>query len=101
MLSSRGPRLSAIGHNVAAVTDEGISMSTVDRNQPLGTPAWIDLAVPDLDHAQRFYRAVLGWTFDGDNCVLRDLPVAGLRQATDSRPAWTVCFATDDHQVVG
>ncbi|MFB9931763.1 VOC family protein [Amycolatopsis halotolerans] len=74
-------------------------MSTVDRNQPLGTPTWIDLAVPDLDRAQRFYRAVLGWTFDGDHCLLRELPVAGLRQAADPRPAWTVYFATDDCDV--
>ncbi|WP_037363907.1 VOC family protein [Amycolatopsis orientalis] len=71
-------------------------MSTVDRNQPLGTPTWIDLTVPDLDRAQRFYRAVLGWTFDGDHCLLRDLPVAGLRQGSSSRPAWTVYLATDD-----
>ncbi len=83
-------------HNVAAITDEGTSMSTVDRNQPLGTPTWIDLAVPDLDRARRFYGAVLGWTFDGGHCLLRDLPVAGLRQATDPSPVWTVYFATDD-----
>ncbi|ATY14226.1 VOC family protein [Amycolatopsis sp. AA4] len=71
-------------------------MSTVDRNQPLGTPTWIDLAVPDLDRARRFYGAVLGWTFDGNHCLLRDLPVAGLRQAADPRAGWTVYFATDD-----
>ncbi|MFD2474472.1 VOC family protein [Amycolatopsis silviterrae] len=71
-------------------------MSTVDRNQPLGTPTWIDLTVPDLDRAQRFYGTVLGWTFDGDHCLLRDLPVAGLRQAAAPRPAWTVYLATDD-----
>ncbi|WP_409462949.1 VOC family protein [Amycolatopsis sp. GA6-003] len=70
-------------------------MSTIDREQPLGTPTWIDLTVPDLARAQRFYGSVLGWTFDGDHCLLRDLPVAGLRQGT-ARPAWTVYFATDD-----
>lgn len=96
MVSGRGPQLSAIGPSVAAITDEGTPMSTVDRNQPLGTPTWIDLSVPDLDRAQRFYGAVLGWTFDGGHCLLRDLPVAGLRQGTDPRPAWTVYFATDD-----
>lgn len=26
-----------------------------------GTPCWVDLATPDLEAAERFYRAVLGW----------------------------------------
>ena len=36
----------------------------VDTNQPLGTPTWIDLGVPDLDRALAFYGAVFGWEFD-------------------------------------
>ena len=35
----------------------------VDTSQPLGTPTWIDLGVPDLDRAQEFYGAVFGWEF--------------------------------------
>ncbi|WP_033294222.1 VOC family protein [Amycolatopsis jejuensis] len=71
-------------------------MSAVDSNQPLGTPTWINLTVPDLDRAQAFYRAVLGWDFDGDHCRYHDVPVAGLRQSADPRPGWTVHLATDD-----
>ncbi len=69
-------------------------MSQVSTNQPLGTPTWIDLAVTDLPAARAFYGAVFGWTFDGENCLLRGLPVAGLREGEST--AWTVHFATDD-----
>ncbi|WP_158889880.1 VOC family protein [Amycolatopsis anabasis] len=76
-------------------------MSQVTRNQPLGTPAWIDLAVTDLAGAQDFYGAVFGWDFatteDGATCLLRGLPVAGLRQAAEPAVrAWDVHLATDD-----
>ncbi|MFI5611134.1 VOC family protein [Amycolatopsis sp. NPDC051903] len=69
-------------------------MSTVDTNQPLGTPTWLDLAVPDLARAQAFYGAVFGWTFDGGDCLLRGLPVAGLYRGEGR--GWTVHLATDD-----
>ncbi|MGW4485843.1 VOC family protein [Amycolatopsis sp. NPDC004368] len=69
-------------------------MSTVDTNQPLGTPTWIDLAVPDLRRARAFYGAVFGWTFDGGDCLLRGLPVAGLHQNPGA--GWDVYLATDD-----
>ena len=36
----------------------------VDRNQPDGTPTWIDLGVPNLEQAMEFYGAVFGWAFD-------------------------------------
>jgi len=39
-------------------------MSHVTENQPLGTPTWIDLGIPDLDRAMDFYGALFGWTFD-------------------------------------
>nr|WP_272268859.1 hypothetical protein [Rhodococcus sp. Rp3] len=39
-------------------------MSAVTTNQPLGTPTWIDLGIPDLDRAMAFYGSVLGWEFD-------------------------------------
>jgi hypothetical protein len=77
----------------------------VDTNQPLGTPTWIELAVPDLDAGLEFYRAVFGWDFHVGqeahgrytNCLLRDRPVAGLFQTADQEPAaWTVSLATPD-----
>jgi predicted enzyme related to lactoylglutathione lyase len=78
-------------------------MSQIDRNQPLGTPTWIDLAVTDLGGAKAFYGAVFGWEFattaGGTDCVLRGLPVAGLRQVgeqADAGHGWTVHLATDD-----
>ncbi|WP_433267709.1 VOC family protein [Actinosynnema sp. CS-041913] len=78
-------------------------MSRVDRNQPLGTPTWIDLAVTDLDDAKAFYGTVFGWEFTtttgGTDCLLHGLPVAGLRQAVDQADTghgWTVHLATDD-----
>jgi uncharacterized protein len=39
-------------------------MSDVIENQPDGTPTWIDLGIPDLDRAMRFYGGVFGWTFE-------------------------------------
>ncbi|MFJ1600298.1 VOC family protein [Streptomyces sp. NPDC088261] len=81
-------------------------MSQVTRNQPLGTPTWIDLAVVDLEGAKAFYGAVFGWDFTagdtgdgGAECLLRGLPVAGLRRVTDradTHGSWTVHLATDD-----
>ncbi|HEY2063048.1 MAG TPA: VOC family protein [Amycolatopsis sp.] len=71
-------------------------MSSVDRNQPLGTPTWVDLAVPDLERAREFYGRVFGWEFDGGDCLLRGLPVAGLRVASPNSPGWDVHLATED-----
>jgi predicted enzyme related to lactoylglutathione lyase len=77
----------------------------VDTNQPLGTPTWIELAVPDLDAGLAFYRAVFGWDFSigpdeygrYTNCLLRDRPVASMFQSPDAEPsAWTVALATPD-----
>lgn len=69
-------------------------MSSVDENQPFGTPVWIELTVPDLERTQRFYRAVFGWEFNGGDCLYRGLPVAGLTQGDHA--GWTVYLATDD-----
>ncbi|GAB3430923.1 VOC family protein [Actinophytocola sediminis] len=77
-------------------------MSQIDRNQPLGTPTWIDLAVVDPRAATEFYGAVFGWEFgasaSGLDCLVRGLPVAGLRPVADSAAGhgWTVHLATDD-----
>lgn len=75
-------------------------MSQVHDHPPLGTPTWIDLAVPDLDLAKSFYGTVFGWDFTTDDrgtiCLLRGLPVAGLRQAAPPGTGWDVHLATDD-----
>jgi hypothetical protein len=72
-------------------------MSQIDENQPLGTPTWLDLRVPDVTSAARYYGAVFGWEFAdgplGTMCLLRGLPVAGMRQGAGG---WTVHLATDD-----
>ena len=39
-------------------------MSHVEKNQPEGTPTWIDLGIPDLDQAMDFYRALFGWEYE-------------------------------------
>jgi predicted enzyme related to lactoylglutathione lyase len=77
----------------------------VDTNQPLGTPTWIDLGVPDLDRALAFYGAVFGWEFDvGPEetgrytmCFLRGRRVAAISALHDpARVFWNVYLATDD-----
>jgi len=37
---------------------------TQHSRYPDGAPCWADLNTPDLAGAQRFYGALLGWTFD-------------------------------------
>ncbi|HEX6357286.1 VOC family protein [Actinophytocola sp.] len=73
-------------------------MSEVNENQPLGTPTWLDLHVPDVTAAKDYYGRVFGWKFDenelGTMCLLRGLPVAGIRPG-DAK-AWRVHLATDD-----
>jgi uncharacterized protein len=78
----------------------------VDANQPLGTPTWIDLGVPDLDRALDFYGAVFGWDFAvgpeeyGRHtlCLLRGRSVAAVFPSQDpSAPsAWVVHLAAPD-----
>src|SRR5688500_16339757 len=76
----------------------------VDTNQPLGTPTWIDLGVPDLDRALAFYGAVLGWEFDVGpeeygrytTCLLRGRRVAALSGQSEPGAGcfWNVYLAT-------
>ncbi|WP_373412951.1 VOC family protein [Streptomyces sp. NRRL B-24572] len=72
----------------------------------VGAPCWLNLSAHDLEAAQSFYGAVLGWTFRrgafGESYVVgeRDgVPVAGIA-AVSVQPAgpvaWTVFFAVDD-----
>jgi hypothetical protein len=78
----------------------------VDMNQPLGTPTWIDLGVPDLDRALTFYGSVFGWEFDvGPEeygrytmCFLRGRRVAALSVQNEpgAKYFWNVYLATPD-----
>jgi predicted enzyme related to lactoylglutathione lyase len=78
----------------------------VDTNQPLGTPTWIDLGVPDLDRALEFYGAVFGWDFDTGPeeygrytmCLLRGRRAAGISAMHEPSAGvfWNVYLATDD-----
>lgn len=73
------------------------AMSEINDNQPLGTPTWLDLGVPDVDKAKDYYATVFGWDFEdsalGTRCLLRGLPVAGLHEGDHE---WRVHLATDD-----
>ena len=78
----------------------------VDTNQPLGTPTWIDLGVPDLDRALDFYGTVFGWEFSVGpeeygrytTCLLRGRPVAAISPSSDASAGcfWNVYLATSD-----
>lgn len=93
-------------------------MSTRTTPWPAGTPCWVDLAVPDIEVALRFYSAVLGWSWGGDSgddgggdsgeayggyrtAQVRGHAAAGVSplQSADQPVAWTVYLATDDAEV--
>ncbi|MFK0211547.1 VOC family protein [Streptomyces sp. NPDC090298] len=71
-----------------------------------GAPCWLNLSARDPGAAQRFYGAVLGWTFRpsdlGDGYVVgeRDgVPVAGIAPVAAELAvpvAWTVFFGVED-----
>jgi len=81
-------------------------MSFTDTPWPDGTPCWVDLAVPDLQAAQRFYGPVLGWDFadTGEEyghftiCQVEGRAAAGIGPLVqEGQPsAWTLYFATAD-----
>jgi uncharacterized protein len=82
-------------------------MSHIDSTQPLGTPTWIDLGIPDLDRAMEFYGAVFGWEFEvGPEetgrytmCRLDGRAVAAIMPNPDPGATdfwWSVYLATDD-----
>ncbi|MGW7431624.1 VOC family protein [Streptomyces sp. NPDC054861] len=72
----------------------------------LGAPCWLSLVARDLDAAERFYGAVLGWTFrEGSfgrafSVAERDgVPVAGMGAVAGQLAvpvAWTAYFAVED-----
>ncbi|GGS36912.1 VOC family protein [Actinokineospora fastidiosa] len=76
-------------------------MSHVSENQPLGTPTWVDLGIPDLARGQEFYQAVFGWDFEdwsGYSVALLDgRKVAGISGYAEGPDHWwNVYLATDD-----
>lgn len=82
-------------------------MSELTTAQPAGTPTWIDLGIPDLDRAMKFYGALFGWEFNVGpaetghytQCLLRGKPVGAIMPNPDPDATdfwWNVYFATDD-----
>lgn len=82
-------------------------MSELTTAQPAGTPTWIDLGIPDLDRAMKFYGALFGWEFSVGSeetgkytqCLLRGKPVAAIMPNPDRNATefwWNLYFATDD-----
>ncbi|WSJ28498.1 VOC family protein [Streptomyces subrutilus] len=82
---------------------------STSSDEVFGAPCWVSLLTGDLDAAQRFYSAVLGWEFRpdrvGDGSAVafhHGTPVAGL-SALSGRlgmpSAWTPYFAVDDADV--
>jgi len=73
---------------------------------PAGTPCWVDLAVPDVPGALRFYTAVLGWSFVDTGPELGNYQIAQVRGHAaagigplmqEGQPsAWTIYLASDD-----
>lgn len=70
----------------------------------MGSPSWLDLAVPDTASAAAFYGAVFGWALqpmaaEDHGVLLKDgRAVAGLRTpiGAERGPGWTVYFQTPD-----
>ncbi len=72
----------------------------------LGAPCWLSLMARDQQAAERFYNAVLGWTFQkggfGQALTVAELdgvPVAGIGALAAELAvpvAWTTYFAVDD-----
>jgi predicted enzyme related to lactoylglutathione lyase len=81
-------------------------MITRDTPWPAGTPCWIDLSVPDLAKARKFYGDLFGWTTEVGpeefanytNASLGGRLVAGLvpQQSPDQPVAWTTYLASED-----
>ncbi len=80
-------------------------MSDVSERHAQGTPAWVDLAVPDVPAAASFYGAVFGWEYTappGDLggyqvALVRGRQAAGIAPLDGAGPAaWTTYLATDD-----
>lgn len=82
-------------------------MSIRHESWPPGTPAWVDIGVPDLDAARTFYGPLFDWDFlvgppetgyytscvrDGEQVAA----IGGQMPGDETPPNWTVYLATDD-----
>lgn len=72
---------------------------------PPGTPNWVDVAVPDVESAARFYSQLFGWTHESygpeaggyGRFTLRGKTVAGIGpQMNPGPPAWSVYVSVSD-----
>jgi uncharacterized protein len=73
---------------------------------PAGVPCWLDLATDNVDAAQQFYTAVMGWSFpvldeDYGGYVIAQVKgqaAAGIgpMQGGQERPTWTLYLASDN-----
>lgn len=83
-------------------------MVRVTTNPELGTPNYIDIGIPDIARAKKFYGGLFGWSFQslgpdamGYEAVMLDgQMIAGMAEVsgedTGSRFWWNLYFATDD-----
>jgi uncharacterized protein len=83
-------------------------MSVHEEPWPEGTPAWVDLMVPDRQAAFAFYGPLLGWDFAEGTpetgfysmCLKDSQQVAGIGESPAGEqgppPAWTTYIAVDD-----
>jgi hypothetical protein len=82
-------------------------MVTRDSAWPSGTPCWVDLGVPDIARASRFYAGLFGWDIQAGPpeaggyamCLKDGRPVAGIgpqQGPPGTPPTWTVYLAADD-----
>lgn len=79
-------------------------MSIRTKPWPPGVPCWADIQVPDVAAAQKFYTAVLGWTYTdtgeqfGGYVVgrLGGAATAGIGPQMGGPAAWLLYMATDD-----
>lgn len=81
----------------------------ISTKDVFGAPCWVSLMARDLEASQRFYGAVVGWTFRTARfgsafsvAVLDGVPVAGIGALAGDLAvavAWTPYFAVDDVDV--
>jgi hypothetical protein len=81
-------------------------MSVRQTPWPAGAPCWLDLMVPDVARARRFYAAVTKWTFVDTGpayghfqmCRVGGSNAAGIGATVSPvvPSSWTVYFASDD-----
>ncbi|WP_308344904.1 VOC family protein [Streptomyces sp. ISL-94] len=80
----------------------------ISTREVFGAPCWVNLTARDLQAAQQFYGAVLGWQFRpgrlGESSTIAELdgvPVAGIGEPAGdlAMAAWTVHFAVADANV--